>query len=227
LTADPYLHYASLRAEDPVHVNSRGVWLLTRYDDVCSVLRDPRFGRKGFLELIAPRNGESDALGSPMRFQDPPGHTRLRNLVGKICTHSLVDSLRPYIQRIVNNLLDSAWNVGRMDLIASLLPLSVRVILDLLGVPTADHERFLQWSRDMTQGLGAAAGSDAFADGIAAQQAIDEYFFDLIATRRKYPQTDFVTGLIAAEQEGETLRESELLDICGLLSSPATRRRST
>ena len=153
-----------------------------------------------------------------MRFQDPPGHTRLRNLVGKIFTHSLVDSLRPHIQRIVNNLLDSAWNVGRMDLIAGLgLPLSVRVILDLLGVPTADHERFLQWSRDMTQGLDAAAASDAFANGIAAQQAIDEYFFNLIATRRKYPQTDLISGLIAAGQEGKVLRESELLDICGLL----------
>jgi pimeloyl-[acyl-carrier protein] synthase len=218
LMADPYLHYASLRAEDPVHENSRGVWLLTRYDDVHSVLRDPRFGRKGFLELIAPQNGESEALGSPMQFQDPPGHTRLRNLVGKVFTHSLVDSLRPRIQRIVDNFLDIARNVGRMDLIAGLgLTLSVRVILELLGVPAADHGRFQQWSRDMTQSLDAAADSDAFAHGIAAQQAIAEYFRNLIAERRKCPRTDLVTGLIAAEHEGKVLHKSELLDICGLL----------
>jgi len=214
--AEFYRHYARLRAEDPVHESRRGVWLLTRYDDVSAALRDARFGRKGFLELMAPQNGESKT--SPMRFQDPPGHTRLRNLIGKVFSHELVGSLRPRIQHIVDDLLDLARDTGGMDLIAGLgLTLSVRMILELLGVPAADHERFAQWSRDMTQSLDAAAGSDASARGIAAQQAIDEYFRGLIAERRQCPRTDLTTRLIAAEHDGDVLQESELLDICGLL----------
>lgn len=214
--AELYRYYARLRAEDPVHESRPGVWLLTRYEDVSAVLRDPRFGRKGFLDLIAPQIGEPKI--SPMRFQDPPGHTRLRNLVSNVFTPDLVGSLRPRIQRIVDDLLDRARDAGGMDLIAGLeLTLSVQVILELLGVPTHDHERFAQWSRDMSRSLDAPAGSDASACGNAAQQAVDEYFRGLIAERRQSPGTDFVSGLIAAEHDGELMQQAELLDICGLM----------
>jgi cytochrome P450 len=214
--AELYRHYAKLRAEDPVHESTRSVWLLTRYNDVSAALRDPRFGRKGFLDLIAPPNSEPKIL--PMRFQDAPGHTRLRNLVSNVFTHDLVGSLRPRIQRIVDDLLDRARNAGGMDLIAGLgLTLSVQVILELLGVPAADHEPFARWSRDMSESLDVAAGSHASARGNAAQQAITEYFRGLIAERRQRPRTDLVSRLIAAEHDCDVLQESELLDICGLL----------
>src|SRR5438876_11013410 len=57
--ADPYPTYHRLRAEDPVHRTPMGFWILTRYDDVATVLRDARFGRKGFDELIRDRFGEN------------------------------------------------------------------------------------------------------------------------------------------------------------------------
>jgi cytochrome P450 len=94
--ADPYPVYARLRAEDPIHRTSHGLWVLTRYADVSAVLRDPRFGREGFeRHFTAGRdstNGASpdhadtsplDAGGSrqSMLFRDPPHHTRLRDAV--------------------------------------------------------------------------------------------------------------------------------------------------
>jgi len=40
----PYLRYHRLRREAPVYRHPRlGVWILSRYDDVVAVLRDPRF----------------------------------------------------------------------------------------------------------------------------------------------------------------------------------------
>jgi hypothetical protein len=170
LTADLYLHYASLRAEDPVREKRRNVWLLTRYDDVYSVLRDPRFGRNGFLKLIAPQSGESEALGSSMRFQDPPGHTRLRNLVGKVFTQGLVGSLRPRIQRIVDNLLDIARSGGNMDVIAGLgLILSVQVILEraYLGGHVPDPIWRRRWRAER---LGFNPDQDSDASFIARAQ---------------------------------------------------------
>src|SRR5262245_57516949 len=61
---DPYPLYARLRAETPIHRTPLGPWVLTRYADVASILRDPRFGREGFerhfgLDHSAP----SDAAG--------------------------------------------------------------------------------------------------------------------------------------------------------------------
>ena len=80
---DPYPFYARLRTEDPVHQSPLGLWVLTRYDDVARVLRDPRFGRKGFDLLVDARFGTEPGqpgLATSMLFRDPPDHTRLRTL---------------------------------------------------------------------------------------------------------------------------------------------------
>jgi hypothetical protein len=182
------------------------------------VLRDTGFGRAGFLELIMPGSGEPLAPGLSMRFQDPPAHTRLRNLVGKVLTHGRVSALRPRIQRIVDELLDAGRSAGGMDLIAGLgLPLSLRVILELLGVPAADHGQFRAWSRSVTQSMDTAPSPDEIAHVAAAQQAMAEYFRDLIGDRRNSPQNDMLTGLMAAEDEGDQLTEPEIIDLCVLL----------
>ncbi len=52
IQADPYPFYRRLREHDPVHRTTMGFWVVTRYDDVEMVLRDPRFGRAGFEALL-------------------------------------------------------------------------------------------------------------------------------------------------------------------------------
>src|SRR2546426_11691471 len=74
---NPFPLYHRLRTEDPVHESPLGLWVLTRYDDVASMLRDARFGRKGFDALLQGRFGEA-GVGLSMLFRDPPRHTPLR-----------------------------------------------------------------------------------------------------------------------------------------------------
>src|SRR5262249_10355398 len=156
-----------------------GLWMLTRYDDVALVLRDPRFGRKGFTELAEP--GAADGgLAASMLFQDPPDHTRLRTLVSKAFTPRTVDGIRPRIQQIVDRLLDRARDRHEMDLIADLaVPLPVTVISEVLGVPAADHDRVRHWALDVAQSLDAAATADA-SEAVgrvhAAHDALASYF---------------------------------------------------
>jgi cytochrome P450 len=76
--ADPYPFYHRLRAEDPVHQSPMGFWVLTRYDDVAGMLRDPRFGRKGFDCLARASGGR---LRHVHALRDPPDHTWLRTLI--------------------------------------------------------------------------------------------------------------------------------------------------
>jgi pimeloyl-[acyl-carrier protein] synthase len=214
--ANPYPYFASLHAKDPVHRSSRGIWLIASYDGVHSMLRDPRFGRRGFLELGGIPHAESQ--NPPMQFQDPPGYARIRGLIAKAFTYSLVDGMRPSIQNIVNGLLEGICGSGKTDLIATVaLPLSVGVILELLGVPDADHAHFHRWSRDLTRSLDAPPASREFALGVETQQAIAGYFRDFVAAQRKCPATGFVPELIAAQCDGRALCDSELIDICGLL----------
>jgi pimeloyl-[acyl-carrier protein] synthase len=156
-------------------------------------------------------------MAASLLFQDPPEHTRLRALVSMAFTPSLVPALREHIQHAADGLLDRVQEAGAMDSIADFaFPLPVYVISEILGVPAADRDLFRQWSLDIARGLDSPP-SAAFERNAAAQLEITAYFRGLIAKRRKRPQTDLVSKLIAAEAAGDRLTEFELLDLCSLL----------
>src|SRR5207247_10283189 len=94
-----------------------GFWVLTRYDDVAGMLRDARFGRKGFDTLLQARFGEA-GFDLSMLFRDPPDHTRLRALVSKAFTPRVVEEMRGRNPEIVDSLLDRAQGGGRRAVIA-------------------------------------------------------------------------------------------------------------
>jgi len=209
---DPYPVYHRLRAEDPVHLSAAGVWVLSRYDDVALALRDVRFGRRGFQELITARFG-GPGFGQSMLLQDPPDHTRLRALVSKAFTPRAIEGLRRQIESMVDGLLDAATDRGEMDLIADLAyPLPAGVICEMLGVPQRDRDRLREWSTDIARSLDALIVSDpeVIARAKAAGVAIREYFQRLVAERRRAPRADILSALIAAEEAGDRLSTDEL-----------------
>lgn len=154
--ADPFPFYAHLRAEQPVcrveialAPGLREAWLVTRYDDVVAVLKDPRFAknrenaaRKPWLpEFLKP-------LERNMLDLDEPDHGRLRTLVHKAFTPAMVETLRPRIQQISDRLLDAVEPMGSMDPVRDFaLPLPLTVIVELLGIPAQDQDRFHVWSK--------------------------------------------------------------------------------
>jgi cytochrome P450 len=210
---NPYSWYSRLRATNPVCLSARGIWLLTRYRDISAVLRDPRFARHGFAELVG------DELAGSLLFQDPPRHTQLRSLIGKAFTSRAIQSLRRSIVEIANELIERIGEVRAMNLVADVaLPLPVYAITEMLGVPSVDRELFLQWAIDLAGGREAESTScPAFTRCAGAQNAISAYFRDLIVERQKRPQADLVSSLIAAEWQQERLTESELLATCSLM----------
>src|SRR6266478_4600873 len=220
--ANPYPTYHRLRAEDPVHHNPLGFWVLTRYEDVLGALRDPRFAKEAIAAFVAARFGIAPAgIGLSMLDRDPPDHTRLRGLVSTAFTPRVVEMLRPHIQRIVDGLLERVETAGSMDLIEDFAyPLPVIVICELLGVPVEDRDRFKQWGLDIARGLDAIwlpPDSEVAARSVVSRRALSDYFRDLISARRAAPRGDMLSALIAAEEAGDTLSEDELLATCILL----------
>jgi cytochrome P450 len=222
--ANPYPFYHRLRAADPVHRTPMGLWVLTRYDDVVSVQRDPRFGSEGFDQILADVYGEDTTNASGARsmlFRDPPDHTRLRGLISQAFTPRVIERMRSHIQNIVDRLLDRVQNANAMDVIADLAyPLPVTVICEMLGVPTNAHAGIRQWSVDLARSLdaiGMPADEGVVQRGRAAQQSMLDYFRGLIAERRQRPHDDLLSLLIAAEEQGDRLTEGELLITCTLL----------
>jgi len=226
--ANPYPLYQQLRESDPIHWSELlDGWVLTRYDDVVAVLKDPRFSadrrraRNRFVQqaLIAQEQAGPLAQANTMLSSDPPEHTRLRGLVSKAFTFKAVEAMRPRIQQIVDELLDGVQDKGRMDVIWDVgYPLPVIVIAELLGVPSERRDTFKRWSDDIVATLGGPLVPPEVQErGRQSAQEMAQYFRSVIEERRTAPRDDLLSALIAADERGELLSEEELLATCILL----------
>ena len=166
-------------------------------------------------------DSEKPALPHSMLFRDPPDHTRLRALVSKAFTPRMIETMRDHIQEIVDRLLDRVQDAGRMDVMEDLAyPLPVTVICEMLGVPVTDHASIRGWSADIARSLdaiGLPSDQEIVERGRTSRRALAGYFRRLVPERRARPQQDLLSGLIAAEEQGDKLSQDEVIAMCLLL----------
>ena len=224
--ADPYPLYTRLRSEDPVHYSERlQTWIVTRYDDVKSALGDDRLSSDKmafYMNTMSPKDrNDLDSLSQYMTrwmsMKDRPDHTRLRGLVNKAFTPKSLQDLLPEIQKICDDLVDNFISGNKKDLIEHIAyPLPATVICEMLGIPTEDQTQFRKWSNDIvafSAGLGSMIGKVA-QQAQTSQKALVDYCQKIIAQRRQDPKNDLISRLIAAEEDGAQLTESELYSMC-------------
>lgn len=211
--ADPYSVYTSMRQRGDILRESRfGVWIVTNYELVGQALRDPRFGvdNRVLDGYTAPPEGELQDHEMILRM-DPPGHTRIRRLVGAAFVPRAIATLRPTVEKISAELLDGVDADG-FDLIGDYaVPLTVRVICDLLGVPSADWRQFREWGDPATNTLSLTVSRVDQRLATEAMNQLTAYFTALIERRRSEPADDLLSLMIAAEEEGDRLTDRELL----------------
>jgi cytochrome P450 PksS len=214
--ANPYPFYARLRATSPVcrtKLLGQTTWLITRYDDAFMVLKDERFV-KDWLPTTRWLHKVSGGLTRHMLNKDGPDHTRLRTLVHKAFTPSLVERLRERIQTACDELLEDLATDGRMDLMNGYaLPLPLTIIAELLGIPAEDRRRLHSLTRTSLSASNLLGVLRALPD-----QRITIYRLrKLIAARRREPSDDLITALVQAEEAGDKLSEHELIATIFLL----------
>jgi pimeloyl-[acyl-carrier protein] synthase len=218
--ADPYPYYRRMREEDPVHWNDTvRAWFLTRHADVVELLRDHRFSAdRTRSERFRPPPPHRRRPGRSMLVLDPPDHTRLRNLVNKAFTPRTVERLRPRVEAITAEILDRIDDGDGFDLVRDFAyPLPVIVIAEMLGVPAADRAAFQQWSAVLVRGLDPLVSDEEQEVVFDARDALLDYLRGVLMQRRREPQDDMLTSLIAAEENGDIFSEGELLAMCNLL----------
>src|SRR5579871_5505164 len=215
---DPYPHYERLRRVDPMHVTAHGAFLASRHADVSVVLRDKRFG-KDFVDRTIRRYGPKimdepifRGMSHWMLQQDPPDHTRLRGLVVKAFTARRVEDMRPRIQEVVDQTIESVIDRDHMDLIEDFaFRLPVTIICDMLGIPEEHREVFYNGSRNGGRILDPVPLSpDEIAQANMGNEMARMYFEQLFELRRKNPGDDLTTQLVQAEEDGSKLSNEEL-----------------
>jgi len=225
---NPYSLYHQLRALDPVYWDERAKsWVLTRYTDVAAALRDPRYTVMGFMsdtswipaDMRPKLEPPLRAVSRQMLFQDPPDHTRLRGLVAQAFTPRMIESLRPVIGRVTNELLDQAEAKGHMEVMGDFaFPLPAIIIATMLGVPPEDREQFNRWSSYFGRLLdGGDFSLEKVFEAVSEVSNFLDYFRTIMHARRAAPKDDLLQAMINAEEQGDALSEEELLGNCILL----------
>lgn len=223
--ADPFPTFAAMRAEAPIYAHhSPGgstIWYITRQEDVTAVLKDnDRFVKdvRNSLPPDAAKPRKSSLyrlINENMLFADPPDHTRLRALVNQAFTPRRVEQLAERVQLITDELLTAISGAGEADLIASFaLPMPVRVIAELLGIPAADQAEVADWSQAIISPGSRDLNYSARKKKVRAFVA---YLQRMFALRQKDPQDDLISALVRAEEAGERLNEAELSSMVALL----------
>ena len=227
---NPYRTYKQLRTAAPLYWTDKirnGAWLVSRYADVLAGLHDSRLSSQRSHTLTAALPSEVQAefatfkqiLSRWMLLLDPPQHSRLRKLLNKEFTPNMVQRLRPRIQQAVNTLLDEVVGKSEMEFMTDFAnPLPVRVIAEMLGIPSEDQRDFQIWSDDLADFLGnAAAPVEKARRAQNSLVSLTEYFRAVLPERRANKGDDLVSLLLQVEEEGDVLTTEELLAQCTLL----------
>lgn len=229
---DPYPAYAFLRENEPVRWNSMfNCFMLTRYDDVHTVFGDHQHFSSDVWSRIPAVMGESlglaeasaenqylkqivPFLANNLQGMDPPGHTRQRALMQKTFTPRMLESFRPAVQQLVDELIDQRLAAGKMDLVADLAyPLPSNVILDLLGIPRGGREYIRASSEAINEFVSTLLfnGPAVWPRLAGVFAEVKQYLQGLIAERRKQPGSDLLSRMVQAEEDGDVLSEDEII----------------
>lgn len=211
----PAPQFAELREHDPVRTiqtpDGNVTWIVTRYEDIQTVLTDHRFSRSATVRTDVPLNGLGRLSNESLLAKDGPEHQRLRKPMARALSARWVEqSLRPRTRALADDLLEGMLERGApADLVEGFTrPFPAQVICELLGVPRGDHDRLHQWS-DCIMGDWQSDGAEL---EVALQDFMD-YFRSLIRDKRNGTDDDLLTTLLKLE-DSEKLSEEELLNTC-------------
>lgn len=222
---DPYPIFKRLREQAPVHKDDvMERYLITRHDDVKSLLHDKDF----FTEPSKANPGtfSREVLGATLGFgekpsmllMDEPDHRRLRSLVSGPFKRGNVERWRSHIRDIVESTLDAI--TGReFDLIEQFAgPVPTVVIAEMLGIDPGNREQFKKWSDLSVQvGFNPFPTDEQRESGDAAIRSLEAFFHDEIGRRRNQLGDDLISDMLRAEIAGDTLSEEEIIGQCRLL----------
>ncbi|MFH8348167.1 cytochrome P450 [Streptomyces sp. NPDC018045] len=227
LLDNPYTGYGRLREQAPLvrarFLDDSPIWLVTRFDVVREVMRDPRFLNNpslvpGIAENEDPRSRLLKLFGIPEHLaqyvtgtiltSDPPDHTRLRRLVSRAFTARRIQDLRPRVERITDELLDrlsARAEDGVVDLIEHFAyPLPITVICELVGIDEEDRALWRRFGADL-------ASLDPKRIGVSVPDLIG-HIHEVIAERRAALRDDLLSGLIRVQDDdGGKLSDVEMV----------------
>jgi cytochrome P450 len=215
---NPFPFYRALREQRPVYYDPGiDTWLVTRYEDAKTVLRDPityslehgyqdRYANGLVDELAEIMNRDGGGFVRDIIACDPPAHTRLRQLIEKAFTAHRVKELEPRIRQIVIDLIEPLAERGSGDAMHDIgIPLTARIICEQLGFDFEEvsAEKIARWSTALLAQMGRMQTREELAENARQMCEMQNYIIPIIRAREAEPREDMISDLVHARLDDE------------------------
>lgn len=219
----PFTYYSKLRGIHPVYWNTRwNGWIVTGYDAVIAGYRDAarlssdRFSGPFGAEMRRSASNFEQLLTFLSRFfvwKDPPFHTQMRMLVNKAFTPRSVETLRPRVRALVQELAEPLRGRDEVDFMAEFaFTLPVVVIAEFLGIPPEARFEVRDWSDDLAAVVFTGGDEpDRLEKGEKAMRKLVDFLRPIVRDRIRKPREDLLTRLATAEENGSRLAEDDVI----------------
>jgi cytochrome P450 len=226
---DPYPFYARVRQQEPIMFRQDlDFWLVTRYEDIQSILLQPEtFSARDTFNIFNkalsygvtfyPRTIEELSKGYPVvpgaLNSDGEEHVRLRDLLIKLFSPARVKALEPFMHEIANSLVNTFIEDQRAEMMNQFAyPFAGEVIQKLLGMPRQDIEQTRKWVQDWYTLNMVQVDEERQVAYAQSTVALQYYLAGLLADRRTDPQDDVISDLALLGASGKGwLTEAELV----------------
>ncbi len=212
--ADPYPFYAELRRSTPIcQVDPGGIWAVSRYADIVTVLKDPKtFSSMAWTQRVSPPWLKRNPLAESLFVLDPPAHTRMRDLINPALSYDSVDGLEPRMRAVAKELAAPLRNRRDIEFMSEFaMPMAASAVGTVLGLSPALYPRFKHW----TASIFSVSANQHSPEQIAKIQSdlaeMEHYFREHFATLRKTPTDGLVSQLLRATIDGKPLTEDQLM----------------
>ena len=222
---NPYAVYADLRKQEHLHKDIESFypssWTITDFATIKQLLTDTRLSVDSRAVGIRrdPRADNPVTQAPPdMMGLDEPHHGRLRKLVQKAFTPSRVEAFRPVVEQIVERHITDMRNQNEVDVVTAFSkPIPTIAIAEFLGVDSADHAIFKQWTDSLLlQGYPMPTEAQ-WNEIVTANKALNDYMKAIVHSRKSHPEDDLVSALVNAHLDSDALSEDEIVAMCSLL----------
>lgn len=215
---DPYFYYQQMPDDEVLLLRSPGCWVTKDYHTIHEILSNRVFRRNFWNNKV---NQFGDRIKSEvclstmshwMLMNNPPDHTRLRDLIAPFFTRGRMEALRPQAEQSANTLIDRVINRGHMDIIHEYsLPLTLEFTYQIIGVPQEDSSELLSKTRPPMRLLDPptpVTREELDLENFYMQEMID-YVTRLCALRQAEPQDDLVTHLLDIQKNTTLITQEE------------------
>ncbi|HTK66948.1 MAG TPA: cytochrome P450 [Pseudonocardia sp.] len=244
---DPEAYWSVLRQREPVHHHVlpevgetttanplaaevvREYWSVLRHADVVDVLTNPKVYSS--IDGPGPDRMLSLVEGGVLLWADNPVHLRQRRLAAKAFTPRAVKLVEPRIQAVVDAVIDEHAAGGSMEIMSALgLPVTIRTIVGIMGVPAEKAEDFRRWGNAVVATMGGDVDAvQAGMVGIMELFGYVQFLIDAVRGGDVDPLLDngVLAALVRAEYEGTHLTDEEIRWICLQLITAGYETTST